>query len=78
MLSKITTEVSLNTELDDHLGYDKNEISDSSNSRHDYSSKTIQTEVVNSKLTRPVIITEVLYGSINNNVHETISITCRV
>ena len=44
MLSKITTEVSLNTELDDHLGYDKNEISDSSNSRHDYSSKTIQTE----------------------------------
>jgi len=44
MLSKITIEAALNAELDDHLGYDKHEVSDSSNSRNGYTSKTIQTE----------------------------------
>lgn len=44
MLSKITIEAALNAELDDHLGYDKNEITRSDNSRNGYTSKTIQTE----------------------------------
>lgn len=44
MLSKITIEAALNAELDDHLGYDKHDVSDSTNSRNGYSSKTIQTE----------------------------------
>ena len=44
MLFKITIEVALNAELDDHLGYDKHEVSDSDNSRNGYTSKTIQTE----------------------------------
>lgn len=44
MLSKITIEAALNAELDEHLGYDKHEVSDSSNSRNGYTSKTLQTE----------------------------------
>ena len=44
MLKKITVEAALNAELDEHLGYDKNHISDNSNSRNGYSSKTIITE----------------------------------
>ncbi len=44
MLSKITIEAALNAELDDHLGYDKHDITDSTNSRNGYTSKTIQTE----------------------------------
>ena len=44
MLSKITIEAALNAELDDYLGYDKNEISESSNSRNGYTSKTLHTE----------------------------------
>ncbi len=44
MLSKITIEAALNAELDDHLGYDKNEVTGSDNSRNGYTSKTIQTE----------------------------------
>ena len=44
MLSKITIEAALNAELDDHLGYDKNEITGFDNSRNGYTSKTIQTE----------------------------------
>ena len=44
MLSKITIEAALNAELDDHLGYDKHEITDSTNSRNGYTSKTLQTE----------------------------------
>jgi transposase-like protein len=44
MLSKITIEAALNAELDDHLGYDKHEISSSTNSRNGYTRKTIQTE----------------------------------
>jgi len=44
MLSKITIEATLNAELDDHLGYDKHDVTDSTNSRNGYTSKTIQTE----------------------------------
>jgi len=41
MLKKITVETALNAELDDHLGYDRHEASETSNSRNGYSSKTI-------------------------------------
>lgn len=44
MLTKMTLETALNAELDDHLGYDKHEITSITNSRNGYSSKTIQTE----------------------------------
>ncbi len=44
ILSKITIETALNAELDDHLGYDKNEITGFDNSRNGYTSKTILTE----------------------------------
>lgn len=44
MLTKMTLETALNAELDEHLGYDKHEITRSDNSRNGYSSKTIQTE----------------------------------
>ena len=44
MLSKITIEAALNAELDDHLGYDKHDVTDSTNSRNGYTGKTIQTE----------------------------------
>jgi len=41
LLTKITIEAALNTELDDHLGYDKHEESGGSNSRNGYSSKSL-------------------------------------
>lgn len=44
ILKKITVEAALNAELDDHLGYDKHQISDKANSRNGYSSKTLITE----------------------------------
>ncbi len=44
MLTKITIETALNAELDEHLGYDKHEISSTNNSRNGYTSKTLQTE----------------------------------
>jgi len=44
MLTKITVEAALNAELDDHLGYGKNEASGGGNSRNGYSSKTVQTD----------------------------------
>ena len=44
MLTKVTVEAALNAELRDHLGFDKNERSDSDNSRNGYSSKTIRTD----------------------------------
>jgi len=44
MLKKITVEAALNAELDNHLGYDRHEQSDTFNSRNGYSSKTIITE----------------------------------
>ena len=44
MLTKITVETALNAELDDHLGYSKHEMSDSSNSRNGFTGKTLQTD----------------------------------
>jgi len=44
MLKKITVETALNAELDDHLGYDRHQASDTSNSRNGYSSKTLISE----------------------------------
>lgn len=44
MLTKVTVEAALNAELDDHLGFDKHEQSDSDNSRNGVSHKTVQTE----------------------------------
>ena len=44
MLTKITVEAALNGEMDHHLGFDKHEHSDCSNSRNGYTSKTLQTE----------------------------------
>ena len=44
MLKKITVEAALNGEMDDHLGYEKHQISDNSNSRNGHSSKTLYTD----------------------------------
>lgn len=44
MLTKVTVEAALNAELDEHLGYYKNEKSHNTNSRNGYSSKTLRTE----------------------------------
>ena len=44
MLTKITVETALNADLDDHLGFDKHEQSDTDNNRNGYTSKTLQTE----------------------------------
>lgn len=44
MLTKITVEAALNAALDDHLGFDKYEQTDTDNCRNGYTSKTLQTE----------------------------------
>ena len=44
MLTKVTVERALNAELDNHLGYDKHEVSSTSNSRNGTTSKTLRTE----------------------------------
>ena len=44
MLTKITVEAALNSELDDHLGFAKHEQSEADNNRNGYTSKTLQTE----------------------------------
>lgn len=44
MLKKITVETALNAELDEHLGYEKHQPSDSDNYRNGTSSKTLITE----------------------------------
>ena len=36
MLKKVTVEAALNAEMDDHLGYEKHEPSDTSNSRNGF------------------------------------------
>lgn len=41
MLTKLTVETTLNTELTDHLGHEKNAPKSSSNTRNRYSSKTL-------------------------------------
>ena len=53
MLTKITVEAALNAELDEHLGYERNEQSDNSNSRNGYTSKTLKTEDGQFKLDTP-------------------------
>lgn len=44
MLKKITIEAALNAELDDHLGYEKNQLSTSSNFRNGKTTKRVKTE----------------------------------
>ena len=44
ILTKVTVEAALNAELDDHLGYEKNQSSDNPNSRNGRSSKTVITD----------------------------------
>lgn len=44
MLTKMTLETALNAELDEHLGYSKNEKTDTDNYRNGFSTKTLQTE----------------------------------
>lgn len=44
MLKKITVEAALNAEMDEHLGYERNQKSTSSNSRNGKSSKRVKTE----------------------------------
>jgi len=44
MLTKITVKTALNAELDDHLGFDKHEQTESDNSRNGVTHKTLQTE----------------------------------
>lgn len=43
MLTKLTVETALNTELTDHLGHEKNAPKTGSNTRNGYSSKTVAT-----------------------------------
>ncbi len=44
MLTKITVEAALNAELDEHLGYEKNQKSNADNYRNGNTSKTLKTE----------------------------------
>ncbi len=44
MLTKITVEAALNAELDEHLGYERHQSSDNTNSRNGYTAKTVKTE----------------------------------
>ena len=41
MLTKITVEVALNAELDDHLGYSRHEKANTDNSHNGFTSKTL-------------------------------------
>lgn len=53
MLKKITIEAALNAEMDEHLGYQKHQISTSTNSRNGKSSKRIKTEDGEFELSTP-------------------------
>ena len=53
MLTKISVEAALNAELDEHLGYDKHEKTNTSNSRNGFTSKTLQTKDGQFKLNTP-------------------------
>jgi len=44
MLTKVTLEAALNAEMEEHLGYDPHERTDSTNARNGYSKKTLRTE----------------------------------
>ena len=41
-LVKLTVETALNAELDEHLGYDKHQVSETANSRNGYTRKTVK------------------------------------
>jgi len=53
MLTKISVEAALNAELDEHLGYDKHEKTNTSNSRNGTTSKTLQTKDEQFELSTP-------------------------
>ena len=53
MLTKITVEAALNAELDDHLGFDKHEHSESDNNRNGVTHKILQTEEGQFELATP-------------------------
>ena len=53
MLTKVTVEAALNAELDDHLGFDRHEQSDSDNSRNGVTRKRLQTEDGQFELSTP-------------------------
>lgn len=53
MLTKISVEAALNAELDEHLGYDKHEKTNSSNSRNGYTRKRLQTKEGQFELNTP-------------------------
>ena len=53
MLTKITVEAALNTELEDHLGYGKGTPSDAGNYRNGTIRKTLQTEAGEFQLDTP-------------------------
>jgi len=53
MLTKISVEAALNAELDEHLGYDKHEKTNTSNSRNGTTSKTLQTKDGQFELSTP-------------------------
>lgn len=53
LLTKITVEAALNAELDEHLGFDKNQKSDTDNYRNGYTAKTLKTESGQFELTTP-------------------------
>lgn len=53
MLTKVTTERALNAELDDHLGYEKHEITTGVNSRNGSTGKTLITEDGHIQLNTP-------------------------
>jgi len=42
LMTKIAIETALNVELDDHLGYDKHQESNHSNSRNGFTTKTLK------------------------------------
>lgn len=42
MLVKMTVEAALGAEMEEHLGYAKNQVSDSNNSRNGYTNKTLK------------------------------------
>jgi transposase-like protein len=44
MLTKVTVETALNAELDEHLGYEKSQLSDNSNSRNGHGRKQLITD----------------------------------
>ncbi|MFK8031970.1 MAG: IS256 family transposase, partial [Gammaproteobacteria bacterium] len=44
LMTKVTIETALNTELDDHLGFSKHDKANSGNSRNGHTSKTVRTE----------------------------------